>query len=310
MKANPPPRKTTASVKKKSVRSGGSQANGDSLWESLALVAADADKPLERALAILGPLYRADRAWAGRYNEALTHFGGNAEWLGPGIVSHMHEVQGVSVDLIPDAHRKFLRGEPFIVPDVERMPRQQRGLQAELRRESVRSTLSFPLIHRERLIGFAGFDHVHELADWSAADIERLPALARYVGGLMDRHLQTIPAADLPATASQKSIFVTEQSGMKAISHEELLFIQADGDYTHVHLIDGRSYFERRSLRTWIAQLPRERFLRVQQSYLVNGSRIQQLDRGPRWSLTLQGWPEPIPVGRAFRHSLRLHMAF
>ena len=67
---------------------------------------------------------------------------------------------------------------------------------------------------------------------------------------------------------------------------------------------------QRRSLRTWIAQLPRERFLRVQQSYLVNGSRIQQLDRGPRWSLTLEGRPEPIPVGRAFRHSLRLHMAF
>lgn len=279
------------------------------LWESLAQIAAGNDDPLGRALAVLGPFYQADRAWAGRYNDALTHFWGNSEWLGPGITSHLHEIQGVPVDLIGEAHRKFIRHEPVIIPDVERMPRQLRGLQAELRRESVRSTVAFPLVREGKLTGFYGFDHVRELATWSKADIDRLPALGSYLARLLHRHLYLALPADLPPPP-QRSIFVSEHSGMKALSSDAVLFIRADGDYSRVHLTDGGSYFERRSLKNWIGQLPRERFLRVHQSYLINGARIERLDRGPRWTLRLQGHPEEIPVGRAFRHAIRLHMAF
>jgi hypothetical protein len=276
-------------------------------WEPLALAAARTDALLDHTLALIGPFYRADRVWVGRYNEELTHFWGASDWVNTGIPSHLEEIQGVPVEFMADGHRKFMRGEPVIIPDVERMPRQSRALQAELRREGVRSTLSYPLRHDGKLIGFFGFDYVRETAAWTPADSGRIPAIERYLAALLHRStIATVPAEQPPA----RSVFVTEQGGLNALAIDEVLYIEADGDYTHVHLADGRCCFERRSLRHWIGLLPRERFFRVHQSYLVNASRILRLDRGARWALHLQDVPQPIPVGRAFRHALRLHMAF
>lgn len=280
-------------------------------WESLALAAAGADsaKALDRALAIIGSIYRADRAWMGRYNSALTHFWGVSDWVEPGIVSHLQEMQGVSTDMLGKAHQTFLRGEIVSVPDVERLPRQARGLQAELRREGIRSTFGVPLMHNGKLIGFFGLDHVRETAAWTSADLDRLPALAEFLAVLLHRSLTATPPADLPATP-HRLIHVTESGSMRALSIDSIIFIEADGDYSRIHTCDEGRYLERRSLRSWIAQMPRERFLRVHHRYLVNGARIARLDRGSRWMLHLQEIPDPIPVGRTFRHALRLHMGF
>lgn len=283
----------------------------NTFWEPLALAAVEAPpkSALDRAMQVIASLYHADRAWIGRYNAAFTHFWGISEWVAPGVTSHLDEMQGVSVDLLGMAHQKFLDGENVAIPDVDRLPRQFRGLQAELRREGIRSTLAAPLAYEGKIIGFYGFDHVQELADWTPADLARLASLGRFLAALLSRCLMAAPPADLPATSS-RSVHIAEPGGLRAVSLDDIVFIKADGDYSRVHAGDGRHYFERRSLRTWIAQLPRDRFLRVHQSYLVNGTRIARLDRGARWELQLQNIPTPIPVGRAFRHAVRLHMGF
>lgn len=280
-------------------------------WQLLAIAAAgqNATAALDRALAALGPKYRADRAWIGRYNAALTHFWAANEWVRTGITSHFHEVQGASVDLMPDAHRKFLKGEIVTIPDVNRLPRQSRALQAELRREGIQSTFCAPLIYGEKLIGFCGFDYVREPAAWSDEELAQLDAIREYLAALLHRSLTHQAPPELPATVDG-AIYISEAGGRRSLAIGDITFIEADGDYTRLHLSDGRRHLELRSLRTWTAQLPRERFLRVHQSYLVNCTRIERLTRGPRWSLHLLGFPNPIPVGRAFRHELRLHMGF
>lgn len=281
------------------------------LWESLALAgtAIDPREALDRVMEIAAARYQANRAWIGRYNTGLTHFWGISEWIRPGVTSHLHEMQGVSVDLLGMAHQKFLDGENVLIPDVERLPRQARALQAELRREGIRSTLAVPLAHEGRTIGFFGFDHVRTTAAWDAADLQRLPALARFFAALLHRSLVVTPPADLPST-SARSVRLSEPLGLRSLALDDIVFIKADGDYSQVHAGDGRPHLERRSLRTWIAQLPRDRFLRVHHGYLVNGTRIARLDRGARWKLHLQGISNPIPVGRAYRHALRLHLGF
>lgn len=282
-----------------------------SFWEPLALAATASDtiEALNAAMATLADLYRVDRAWIGRYNTALTHFWGVSECVRPGIISHLNEMQGASIEVLGGAHQKFLAGEIVAIPDVERLPRQARSLQAELRREGIRSTFAAPLVHEGALIGFYGVDYVQTLAAWTPADFERLPALSRFLAALMHRHLTSAPPADQPA-APLRSIQVTEPNRRHSLSLDEVIFIQADGDYSRVHAGDGRHYFERRSLRSWTTQLPRERFLRVHQRYLIDGTRISRVDRGSRWTLQLHGIPDPIPVGRAFRHALRLHLGF
>lgn len=286
-------------------------AGEDSFWHPLAEAAAANDPAgaLASAMSIIGPFYHADRAWLGRYNSDLTHFWGVSDWVGPGIVSHLQEMQGVSVDVISAAHQKFLQGENVEIPDIERLPRRSRSLQAELRREGIRSTFCAPLMWDGKLTGFFGFDHVREPAAWTPADLGRLPALGRFLAALLQRSQAHTPPAAMPA-GPDRTIAVSEANGLRALSIDDIIFLEAEGDYSRVHASDGRRYFERRSLRTWVAQLPRERFLRVHQSYLVNGASIERLERGARWTLHLKESPKPIPVGRAFRHTLRLHLGF
>jgi hypothetical protein len=264
-----------------------SPAVENTFWEPLALAAAEADpsQALDRTMEVIATIFHADRAWIGRYNTTRTHFWGVSDWVSSGVVSHLQEMQGVSVDMLGAAHQIFLEGGNVAIPDVER------------------------LIYDGTLIGFYGFDHVLEVAAWTPADLDRLPALGKFLAALLHRSLTTSPPADLPAN-SKKSLHITDPGGLRALSPDDIIFIKADGDYSRVYTVDGHQHFERRSLRTWIAQLPRERFLRVHQSYLVNGSRIARLDRGPRWTLQLQDIPDPIPVGRAFRHAVRLHIGF
>ena len=161
----------------------------------------------------------------------------------------------------------------------------------------------------DKLIGFCGFDYVRELAAWTPADLARLQPVGKYLAAVLHRTLAPAAPSNLPATP-HGAIYISDQNGQRAIAIGDIAFIEADGDYSRLHLSDGRCHYELRSLRAWTAQLPRERFLRVHQSYLVNGARIERLARGPRWALHLHGFPEPIPVGRAFRHELRLHMGF
>lgn len=280
-------------------------------WMSLAQAAASQspNDAITHALTLLGHQYHADRVWVGRYNTGLTHFWGANEWVRDGIPSHFQEFQGVPVDLMLGAHRKLLKGQNFTIPDVERLPRQSRSLQAELRRENIKSTLCAPLTQGGKLIGFFGFDYVRSLAEWSPAQMQLLDPLGKYLAALLQRTL--VPEIRHESkTPSQARIFISERGGQRVLSIDTIAFIKADGDYTKLHLADGRTHLELRSLSNWSAQLPDEQFLRIHQSFLINSTRIERLTRGARWELYIKDVPHPIPVGRAFRHKLRLHMGF
>jgi len=105
-------------------------------------------------------------------------------------------------------------------------------------------------------------------------------------------------------------VFLREHGVERALPTAEIVFIESDGDYSALRLADGRRHFELRSLRTWVAQLPADQFLRVHGSYLVNVTHFERLERSARWSLHLRGIAEPIPVGRAYRSQVRQRIGF
>lgn len=220
-------------------------------WESLAISAAsdpDAVKVLDRSMEILASLYGADRTWLGRYNSAWTHFWGVSDWVASGVVSHLQEMQGVSVDTIFQAHQAFLRGQNVLIPDVDRLPRQARSLQAELRRESVRSTLAVPVFHEGTLTGFFGFDYVGKLAAWTSSDLERLPAVANFLGALLHR-ASTISSPEESGKVAQKPVHLNESNAVRTLDPEAILFIKAEGDYSRIQAEDGPQPLERRVSR-------------------------------------------------------------
>ncbi len=85
--------------------------------------------------------------------------------------------------------------------------------------------------------------------------------LARVVERLQERsHENAAPVEKVPVVAG---------GGTELLDHDQVHYVQADGDYSRVHTYD-RSYLCTASLGELEERLPARRFARIHRSYLVN----------------------------------------
>lgn len=97
-----------------------------------------------------------------------------------------------------------------------------------------------------------------------------------------------------------RMVFVTEISG-----------IEAQENYSLVRLSDGESILIRRSMAEWERILPRNVFLRVHRSLIVNVQAVKKIamNRRDEIEVELVGFPTPPRLGRRpamkLRHALR-----
>ncbi|HSJ02801.1 MAG TPA: GAF domain-containing DNA-binding protein, partial [Verrucomicrobium sp.] len=253
------------------------------LWRLLAHFAANnpTSTALQKALAALGRRAGVDRVWIAQYNDGLTHFWNTHEWTRRGVPSFLGALQGAPVSMIAWAHEKLLRHESMVIDDVDRMPRAGRALQAELRRQKVMSTITMPLFLEDKLIGFFGYDSVQRQINWTHSEQALLQRASRYLSALVAKErrgsqkglLQTV-------TVPEQIIYVRHASAMLAVDTAHIIFVRAEGDYTHLQLTHGRSFTVLRSLRSWDTYLPQGAFIRVHKQYLVRADRILDFGKG------------------------------
>ncbi|MDR1779103.1 MAG: LytTR family transcriptional regulator DNA-binding domain-containing protein [Tannerella sp.] len=100
------------------------------------------------------------------------------------------------------------------------------------------------------------------------------------------------PAAPVLAAATQREFIerFTVRSGqkIKVIPIDEVIYIQADGDYININTAEGR-WLKEQTMKTAEEQLPTDRFVRVHRSFIVNISQISRIERyGEQQQLTLR----------------------
>ncbi len=262
------------------------------------------------ALREIGTARGADRAWVIRYNREVTHFWNTHEWARPGIETFVHEFQGVPVTFGKWVHDRLLRGETLSLADVHVVDDEAPDLRRAFRRQSIRSILFVPIFDDSRLAIQIGFDAVRRPIAWTDLDAR----IVRAAGELIALRLfaptgktaEVFPASD----PSEPRIVLRDGSTIYTVAESELLWIEADDDFTRVHLQGRPAVMELKTLGAWEKQLPAERFLRAHRGAVVNLSKIESLDRaGGNWRLRLTGFGDPIPVGRHYRAPLRAWLA-
>ena len=87
----------------------------------------------------------------------------------------------------------------------------------------------------------------------------------------------------------------------------DLSAIEAEENYSLVHLADGSDILVRRSLKAWEEILPAAHFVRVHRTVIVNLARLTGYRREGQKSISLQvhGVPASLPVGRMFWPELK-----
>lgn len=102
----------------------------------------------------------------------------------------------------------------------------------------------------------------------------------------------------LESDASIRVVFVGEISG-----------IEAEGNYSRVHVTDGSSVFIRRSMAEWEALLPEILFVRVHRSLLLNHRAIEKINMDDREHVAVQVKGFTVPLILTKRAFARLRKA-
>lgn len=103
-----------------------------------------------------------------------------------------------------------------------------------------------------------------------------------------------VPVRRLP------SIFIKTEYRLQQIDLDNITFIEGLKDYVKIHLADGSDpVLSLMRMKTLEDQLPGDRFVRVQKSYIVQLSRIEAIER----SHIIIG-KDRIPIGETYQENL------
>jgi two-component system LytT family response regulator len=117
-------------------------------------------------------------------------------------------------------------------------------------------------------------------------------------------------AADAPAATGplelDDRLFLHSGRAARFVQVRAIVCIRGAGDYTELHLADGKELLSPRPLKEWEARLPAHAFARVHRTAIVNLEHVEQIERASEqtFHVKLRGLAEPVPLSR--RHAARL----
>jgi len=81
------------------------------------------------------------------------------------------------------------------------------------------------------------------------------------------------------ATINWKKLAISTTDEVRFIPYDDIIYCMSTSNYSTIFLRDGKSYFCSRTLKDIEDKLPKESFLRIHHSYLVNLHCITSLKR-------------------------------
>lgn len=102
------------------------------------------------------------------------------------------------------------------------------------------------------------------------------------------------------------TVFLRSDRGLRVVPVRDVTHIEAEENYTLVHVADGTAVLVRKGMAQWEESLPAEAFVRVHRSLIVNQHAVRSLVAESRESAQLEIAGRATPLILARRASLRL----
>lgn len=94
------------------------------------------------------------------------------------------------------------------------------------------------------------------------------------------------------------ALFVRQEGNLLKIKHDDILWLKAEGNYTHLITRKG-NYSVRHILKDFERLIPEEKFIRIHKSYIVQVGLIDEIS-----AKELRIEDEWIPLGRTYHQKL------
>ena len=142
---------------------------------------------IEEAIRRIGEFTGVDRSYLFCLSDAGGRMSNTHEWCAEGIEPHISRLQGLSVDEYSYSISRLIKGLVFHVPDVSELPPEASCERREFESEGIRSLVNVPIMVRQNMIGFLGFDAVRARKLWTEDDIRPLKLAAEIIANALDR---------------------------------------------------------------------------------------------------------------------------
>lgn len=234
------------------------------------------------------------------------------------------KITAVIVDDEPPA-RKLLRSLLAAHPQVEIAGEAGDVTTASDLCRRIRPGLIFLDIQMPRMDGFALLPMLKEVPPIIFVTAFDRHAVRAFEVNALDYLLKPIAPARLAASISRLAdirpsgeetlldtdiVALREDSQLRMVPVRQITHIEAEDNYTNVHVLDGPAAMIRRPLGEWEKLLPEESFLRVDRSMIVRLDKVRELRLESRdlSLLFLSGRDKPLELGRNATVRLRKSM--
>ena len=121
----------------------------------------DVENTINQSLEKMGLFVSSDRAYIFDYDFDNGTTSNTYEWCNEGIEPEIQNLQNVPNELFPQWIEQHQLGNAFYIKDVEALEDEtEDGLKSILMPQGIKSLIAIPMLDRNELIGFVGFDSV------------------------------------------------------------------------------------------------------------------------------------------------------
>jgi two-component sensor histidine kinase len=145
------------------------------------------DEGINLALEAIGEFAQVDRSYVFRFNSDLTVMDNTHEWCADGIEPQIGNLQGLPSDVIPWWVGKLRKLETIYIPKVDDLPPEANGEKEILQAQDIMSLIVVPMVSGGTLVGFLGFDSVHEEKKWSEDIMTLLKVVGESFANVLER---------------------------------------------------------------------------------------------------------------------------
>lgn len=125
-------------------------------------------------------------------------------------------------------------------------------------------------------------------------------AMAAEIAYWKNKYAALLAQISAKQTQQPLSIFIKQQGLSRQITISDIIMMEADSNYTRIHLHSGGYILTSKTLKSWIEKIGTcSDFVRPHRSFLVNRSHILSYQSNPR-KIILTGNKE-VPLARSFK---------
>ncbi len=128
------------------------------------------DETIRYSLRLLGKFADADRCYVFLISDDGLKLDNTHEWCGKGIESHINNLKNLPIDIYPWWMNKLKNKESIIISRVDDLPLEASAEKEVLQSQDIRSIVAVPMVYKDELVGFLGFDFVKKETPWKNED--------------------------------------------------------------------------------------------------------------------------------------------